>query len=139
MSLQETMALLASIRSLGIEIRADDAREHILWRPRQMLPQELYRKLAGHRAEALALLCAHDREVVWRVHALRMQIPPKGSIPPLQARPYLFQGARYKRCGSCGDPLTTVQQYVCLPCQHALWLALEGAGDLGGGKAATND
>jgi hypothetical protein len=124
MSLKSASRLIAAIRKLGIEIRADAMRGRILWRPKDALPHNLYAELLDRRAEALALLCAHDPEVTWRSISLRKQIPPKGPIPPLHARAIAQITDRGKCCGSCGDPLIGAQQFVCLPCQHALWLTL---------------
>jgi len=63
--------------------------------------------------------------VAWRVEAMRPQIPLRGAIPFLVARPDL--SAAPGRCGSCGDALEEGQRYRCAPCQEADWLALNEA------------
>jgi hypothetical protein len=124
MSQQEASRLIATIRAMGIELCADPAQAHILWRPIDALPQKAYTALVEQRAAVLALLCAQDPAVRWRADALQEQLPVLGPIPSLQARVFTQRAGSERTCGSCGDPLGRGQQYVCLPCQHAHWLAM---------------
>jgi hypothetical protein len=65
--------------------------------------------------------------VAWRVEVMRAQVPARGPIPLLMARPEASTRTLPGRCGSCGDPKEIGQWYVCRACQAAKGLALEGA------------
>lgn len=73
--------------------------------------------------EEAALAASSDPEVVWRVAALRPQIPASGPIGRLMVRPDSPTINMLRHCATCGDPLTDGRRYRCVPCQHAVWLA----------------
>lgn len=117
-------ALIAETRTLDIELKADFTGAKLLYRPVSAMPFTLAKLLREHKVAVLALLSAQDPEVVWRVAALRPQIPETGPLGRLIARPTSPTINMIRHCGCCGDPLSLGRRYRCAPCQHALWLAL---------------
>ena len=74
--------------------------------------------------EEEAPAAASDPEVVWRVAALRSQIPEHGAIGHLVVRPESPTINMLHHCATCGDPLAEGRRYRCILCQHAVWLAI---------------
>lgn len=116
--------LLAEVRALGVELRAASDGSRILYHPRDALTPEWVERLRQHKPEVLALLSEVEAEVAWRVAAMRPQVPPRGAIGRLVARPDAPSVDAPRRCGSCGDPLPDDCRYVCALCQQAKWLVL---------------
>ncbi len=65
---------------------------------------------------------AEEREVAWRIGAMRPRVTAKGAIPLLLARP---QAMRVGTCCSCGDPLGPDDRYRCHRCVEAAVAVLE--------------
>jgi hypothetical protein len=59
-----------------------------------------------------------DGEIAWRVAAMRPQLPPRGPLLFLTARPGLPASATH--CWSCGEPLLPGQQYRGTACARAV-------------------
>lgn len=120
----EAVEILAEIRARGMEARVSPDNAHVQYRPVAPMPIELARRLLAHRWEVMALLSADDPEVIWRVVALRSQVPEKGPIGRLLARPQSLSIGMAGRCATCGDVLHAGRRYRCGPCQHACWLVV---------------
>ena len=120
--------LLEQVRALEAELVVEDGRLLVQeWRA--PLPGDLREVLRAHKTELLEVLSptgaethVSDREVAWRVEAMRPQLPAKGAIPTLVARPDLSPAPGC--CTSCGDPLKPGERYRCAPCVGAAWLVL---------------
>ncbi len=139
--------LVAEVRALGVELRADPDGNRLLVRPKAALPAALKERLREQKQQVLALLCATaeptadrapadavvitDPEVRWRYEVMLPQVPPRGPIPLLLARPELRDQWRelraQGRCDSCGEPATPGYELrprpMCAPCQKAAELA----------------
>lgn len=120
----EAVEILAEIRARGMEARASPDNAHVQYRPLVSMPIELARRLLAHRWEMMALLSADDPAVIWRVVALRSQVPEKGPIGRLLARPQSPTTGMAGCCATCGDVLDEGRRYRCIPCQHACWLVV---------------
>lgn len=118
--------LLNELAVRGVELRAAPEGDGILFRPRLALDDALVRALSAHKTELMPLVAqTSSPAVAWRVMVMRAQMPARGPIPLLLARPQapLLRDAP-GRCGSCGDPREEGQRYVCRACQAAKWLVL---------------
>ena len=120
----EAVEILAEIRARGMEARVSPDNAHVQYRPVASMPIELARRLLAHRWEVMALLSADDPKVVWRVVALRSQVPEKGPIGRLLARPEPPTTNTAGSCATCGDVLGEGRHYRCVPCQQACWLVV---------------
>lgn len=80
-----------------------------------------------------------SQEIQWRVEVFRKQVPPKGVIPCLFARPDAPTGTQAEgRCRSCGDPIPVGPPHFCPErstpllccdaCQQAAMIVLEESG-----------
>jgi len=71
-----------------------------------------------------------DAEIIWRVAAMRPQVPARGPIPFLVARHTADTSTGH--CWSCGDALDAERSIRCVPCVLAVEAVLnevrEGAG-----------
>jgi hypothetical protein len=112
--------LLTDLRERGLRLKVDG--ERLLVAPKTALTPEIRDTLAIHKSEILPLLLVKDPEVLWRLDAMRGQIPTSGPIPFLVARDVEPAPGT---CQSCGDPLTPGQVYRCCPCVEAATLALQ--------------
>lgn len=74
--------------------------------------------------EDAALLEQQNPDVVWRMAALRSQVPPCGPIGRLHLRLTSPTVTTAQFCRMCGDVLAENRRYRCVNCQHALWLVL---------------
>jgi hypothetical protein len=81
-------------------------------------------KSGGDDPLADAQAAASRYEVAWRLAVLRPQVPAKGPIPFLCVRKWSQAADAPRRCMSCGDPLAEGRQARCVPCQHAVYLAI---------------
>jgi hypothetical protein len=117
--------VIEDIRALGIELRADETGEKLLFRPKSLMSLDLYRRLHEHKQEILAVLVPDDSEVAWRVVAMRPQVPVRGPIPFLVARSSRLAVDAPGRCLSCGDALGEGQKMRCSPCVRAIQLVLD--------------
>jgi len=106
--------VLHELQRRGVEIVATG--DCLRFRPRENVTPELHEKMTRHKAELINLLSLDTGEVDWRVDVMRPQVPVRGPIPFLIARPDTPQQGR---CLSCGDPLTTAQRHRCAACLHA--------------------
>ena len=144
----DVVTLLREAESAGLQVRADGDRL-VVRGPRSLEP--LAKKLLERKADLLPLLTRKemqdgpnvvtddvvrspgggdraqparpvDPEVAWRVEAMRPQVPPRGPIPFLVARPGVVP--QPDCCLSCGDPLPDGRRYRCGPCQQAVEIVL---------------
>ena len=115
--------MLADLRRRGVVLIAQGDRLHVD-APAGVLTPEMRDALAAHKYELLGLLLADDPEVVWRIDAMRRQVPLRGPIPFLVARDVPPVPGT---CLSCGDALALDQPYRCRPCVQAAILALREA------------
>lgn len=113
-----TLAALAAARAAGLEVRADGGRL-VVRGPKAA--ESLVRPLVAQPGAVLALLAAEDAEVAWRVEVMRPQVPLRGAIPVLVARPH---HSKPGGCNSCGDRLGAGQRYRWGPCTQAAWVVL---------------
>ncbi len=129
--------LLAQVLSHGVTLRAEG--EVLHYRPKSALPPDLVEQLRARKAEVLALLRTEEAEIAWRYAAMLLQVPPRGAIPFLLARPELADAWRElgrDHCHSCGEPLPAghvvqiaplcpwcqrarAEAVRCTPCQQA--------------------
>ena len=80
--------------------------------PQGSVPPDLVAELRGQR-ETL-------REVLWRVEAMRPQVPATGAIPLLVAR---YKPVGVGRCVSCGDAVPSDNPGRCGLCvTAAVWV-----------------
>ena len=116
------LEVLVSLHRRGIIVApAGDGR--LRYRPSDALSAEERAELGRHREALLGLLAD---PVGWRVAVMAEQMPTRGPIPLLIARP----GVRFPLAGccSCGDPLRPDQRYRCAPCVTAAVAVLGRAG-----------
>lgn len=116
--------LLSDLRSRGVQIEAKGDRLRID-APRGVLDRETRKKLAECKSELLTLLNSDDEDIAWRIEAMLPQIPDIGLIPFLVARTGVERGP--SQCHSCGEPLSTLDVFICSLCSRAKNLALEKA------------
>ena len=117
----DELALLEAARAAGLTVRAEGERL-VVRGPRSA--EELARALLARKLEVLALLAVGDPAVVWRVEAMRAQLPAAGPLPFLVAR-----SAPHCRgvCLSCGETLAQGADhgtFRCVPCVRAAWLVV---------------
>jgi hypothetical protein len=107
------LTLLRQAREAGLRVGTDGDRLFVEG-PRRLEP--MARALLAAKPRVVQALAAED-EVGWRIAVMRPQVPVKGAIPLLLARP----GVRFRRgtCCSCGDPLGRDDRYRCRPCAEA--------------------
>lgn len=117
----DVLTLMSEARRLGFQLHMEGS-QLVITGPRAH--EAIALQLKNHKPEVMAIVSVHDEEVMWRVTAMTPQIPARGRIPPLRARPFTATPGTSSQCGSCGDPLTQSRRYRCLPCQHASWLVL---------------
>jgi hypothetical protein len=117
-------AVLDEARRRGISLTVD--RDGILANYRQGTPTEDLKELVPlFRQELIALLSAEDEEVAWRVLVMRGQLPDRGPIPFLLAKPEVRANDAPGCCLSCGEPLTAERRFRCLFCTAAVQRLLE--------------
>jgi hypothetical protein len=111
--------LLRQARQAGLRVGADGDRL-VVEGPRRL--ETMAEALLAEKPAVLRAL-ARESEIGWRVDAMRPQVPAKGAIPFLLARP----GAPWDqgRCCSCGDALEADERYRCGPCVAATVAVLE--------------
>ncbi len=109
--------LLAELTRRGVEIAVEGGR--LRFRPQDAVTPDLRAALVEHKADVLDLLGDDEREVGWRVEAMRGQVPRTGTIPILLARPEARNAPRGS-CVSCGDPLAPARSVRCAPCVTAV-------------------
>src|SRR5437667_87652 len=110
--MQPTEVLLELSRR-GVEIAV--AGDHLRFRPKEAVSDELRAEIVEHKAELLQILEDEEHEVCWRMDAMRDQVPQKGVIPTLLARPEARFSPR-GTCRNCGDPLPPDRPVACIPC-----------------------
>jgi hypothetical protein len=114
------LMLLRQARQAGLRVGADGDRL-VVEGPRRL--ESMARTLLAEKPEVLRALAREGTEVGWRVQVMRPQVPAKGAIPLLVARP----GGPWDqgRCCSCGDALEADERYRCGPCVAATVAVLE--------------
>lgn len=65
-----------------------------------------------------------DAEIIWRVAAMRPQVPARGPIPFLVARTWALEVDKAGRCMSCAQPLDAGRSIRCALCVAAIELVL---------------
>lgn len=144
----DVVTLLREAEIAGLQVRTDGDKL-IVRGPRSL--ESLARKLLERKADVLPLLTRKeatygpdvaadvavpcpgaqpvaeparpvDPEVGWRAEAMRPQVPRRGPIPFLVARPEVVP--QPDCCLSCGDPLPEGRRYRCGPCQRAAEVVL---------------
>jgi hypothetical protein len=115
------LAVLAQARAAGLQVSSDGVTLTVRGPQSAEL---LAKQVLARKPEVIALLASHDHEVAWRVRVMRPQVPPRGPIRRLLARPDTPLLDAPRHCGSCGEALAEGRRYVCLLCQHAAWLVL---------------
>jgi hypothetical protein len=113
--------LLAELTRRGVEIVVAGGR--LRFRPQGAVTPDLRAALAEHKTELLKLLEDEEHEVHWRMDAMRDQVPRRGAIPTLLARPEARFSPR-GTCRHCGDPLAPDRPITCVPCVRAVYLLL---------------
>lgn len=106
--------VLNELASRGVELRA--AGNRLLFRPREAVTPDLQAEMNSHKHELLELLSLRDDEIDWRVAVMRPQVPVRGPIPFLIARPATPDRGG---CLSCGDELTSLRRIRCGACVTA--------------------
>ena len=110
--------LLAASRGAVVRVRPDRIGIH----PVGVLTADEHAALKAARADRPAITHA----LLWRVTAMRRQIPPRPQpIPFLVARPDVPCSAG--GCVSCGDPRPPSHDARCAFCALAAWVALGDA------------
>jgi len=76
--------------------------------------QPFAQTLLAEKSRVIRALAEEQREIAWRIDAMRPQVTATGAIPLLLARP----GIRFPAgtCCSCGEHLTPDDRYRCPPC-----------------------
>ena len=108
--------LLAELSRRGVEIAVNGDR--LRFRPQDAVTPDLRAALIEHKADLIRLL-GPDDEVAWRIEAMRPQVPRRGTIPSLLARPEARHAPR-GMCVTCGDPLAEGRRTRCVPCVRAV-------------------
>ncbi len=145
----DIVTLLREAERVGLQVRTDGDKL-IVRGPRSL--ESLARKLLERKADLLPLLTRKeatygpdvvvdaalpgpgiqpvaepapplDPEVAWRIELMRPQVPRRGPIPFLVARPEVVP--QPDCCLSCGDPLPEGRRYRCGPCQRAVEIVLD--------------
>jgi hypothetical protein len=100
-------ALLADLRSRGVELQTDGAR--LRWRPAYMVTGPLAERVQSHRQELIELLSAPDR----------LERCPRCQWPLDSARrcPKCFD----RLCVDCGKPTGSYFIMRCVQCGNACW------------------
>jgi hypothetical protein len=111
-------AVLTEARAAGLDVtaEADVLIVRGTWRH-----EDLARRLLAQKPAVLALLTEEDRELAWRIAAMRPQVPATGPIPFLIARD---AAPMRGYCLSCGDGLPSGQTIRCALCVRAAQLVL---------------
>ena len=93
---------------------------------RQQLTQALGHEIDDTSWEVLEALPAEavGAELIWRVEALRPQVPAQGTIYLHPIRPQAVDVAPPGTCFLCGDPLPAPGRFRCDPCAIAAQLVL---------------
>jgi hypothetical protein len=114
--------LLRQARFAGLLVTANGG-PLVVEGPRRLEP--IARMVLADKPQVMRAL-ADEQEIAWRIDAMRPQVPAKGAIPLLLARP----GVRFAlgSCCSCGDPLGLDDRYRCRPCVMAAVAVLETVG-----------
>jgi hypothetical protein len=68
-----------------------------------------------------------DREVAWRIEAMRPQVPARGPVPFLMANPDVLAHDAPGCCLSCGEEMPDGLRYRCNPCVRAVEMVLRKA------------
>src|SRR3954452_14770165 len=95
-------ALLADLRRRGIQLSVAGERLSVD-APKGSVTPDLRNELTEHKSDLIRLLTEDDYEVAWRAAFMRPQVPPRGSVPFLVARPNLSDTRGV--CLSCDGPL----------------------------------
>jgi hypothetical protein len=113
------LSLLRDARRSGLAVSARGD-QLVIRGPRSLA--ELAQSLLAEKSAVLDAL-SEEREIAWRVEAMRPQLTGTGAIPLLLARP----GRRFERgtCCSCGDRLAAEDRYRCSSCAQAVVVVLE--------------
>jgi hypothetical protein len=117
--MERVAAVLAEARAAGLAVRAEGARLVVRGRRGQ---EDLARQLLAAKPALLAILAEEERELGWRIAAMRRWVPARGPIPILVAREVVLAPGQ---CVSCGEVLQPGERMRCRWCVQAAWLALD--------------
>ncbi len=118
----KAIKLLAELHSRSVIVEA--VGEHLrIDAPKGAITPELRVALVQQKAEILSLLKITDSEIAWRVQTMLLQIPDRGAIPFLIAKP--VKTTQKGHCLSCGDCLIGDEVSRCSLCNRAANLALD--------------
>jgi hypothetical protein len=105
MAMTAAAALLADLRSRGIELETDGAR--LRWRPAFLVPKPLAERIRSHHAGLIELLTGPDR--LERCPACRWPLDSARRCPKCFDR----------LCVDCGRPTGSYFILRCVGCGHA--------------------
>ncbi len=111
--------LLQQARLAGLHVTTSGA-TLVVQGPRRLEP--IARTLLAEKPQVMQVL-ADEREVAWRIDAMRPQVTAKGAIPLLLVRPDATRGRGL--CCSCGESLGPNDRYRCRACVIAAVAVLE--------------
>jgi hypothetical protein len=140
--IQPPEQIIQDVRSLGMRLWAEEteAGPKLLFRPKGIMPLDLFRRLVEHKPAVLALLAHEEAEIAWRAAAIRPQVPAKGPIPFLTCRAFpwtledalaVVEGRRQPVCLSCGAQLAEGRQVRCALCVAAIEMVLNVVREMG--------
>ena len=118
------MRALRALKKLGFTLEAVGHQVRVDYPaprpPRAALP--LLQELRRRKPEVLRALSRSGRstepDVTWRVTAMQSQVPGRGAVPSLIARPHT---RRPGYCFSCGELEVAHAGIRCAPCAEAAW------------------
>ena len=111
--MERVARVLVEARAVGLEVRA--ATDRLIVRgPR--LHEAIARELLEQKPAVLELLAEEEIALVWRVAAMRPQVPRRGPIPVLVAREVAVSPGS---CLSCGEALAPGRTVRCALCVRA--------------------
>lgn len=114
----DSLTLLREARRAGLQVAARGDKL-VVQGPRRL--ESVARSLLAEKPRILRAL-AEEREIAWRVDAMRPFMTSAGAIPLLLARP---QASRpIGSCCSCGDRLDADERYRCKLCVAAAMAVL---------------
>jgi hypothetical protein len=108
--------LLSDLRGRGIRLSVSGERLSVD-APKGSVTPDLRNMLKEHKADLIRLLGEDEYEVAWRAAFMLTQVPPRGPVRFLVARPVLSDTRGL--CLSCDAPLGEGQTVRCTPCVRA--------------------
>ncbi len=121
--------LLHSFQEIGVRFEAEGEGFRVV-APPGIVTLEMRQLLKDHKNEIVGLLKqtnGEDSEIIWRIEAMRLQMPEVGNpLPTLFARQDI--SPKLGECFSCGETLKEIETgYCCGLCSRAKRILLEVA------------